>query len=70
MLNMLREVLVGYAHLDLEVGYVQGMNFVASAIVYHAHSSYDALRVMNYLMNACGLRRLFLGDLSFGRIIA
>jgi hypothetical protein len=39
-LNTLREVLVGYARLDWEVGYVQGMNFIAAALVYHSRSSY------------------------------
>ena len=70
MIEMLKDVLLGYAELDHEVGYVQGMNFVAAALVYHSHNSYDALKVFNYLMKACGYRRLFLGDLSFGRFIA
>lgn len=38
-INSLREVLVGYARLDWEVGYVQGMNFIAAALVYHSRSS-------------------------------
>lgn len=70
MLNMLNEVLIGYAEVDFEVGYVQGMNFVASALVYHSCDSYNALKIMNHLMKNTGMRRLFMGDLSFGRKIA
>lgn len=67
---MMREVLIGYAQLDSEVGYVQGMNFVAAALVYHSYNSFDALKVFYHLMKACGYRKLFLGDLSFGRMLA
>lgn len=70
MLKMLKEVLIGYAELDYEVGYVQGMNFVASALVYHSCDAYNSLKVMKHLMKVSGMRRLFMGDLSFGRKIA
>jgi hypothetical protein len=70
MLNMLNEVLTGYAVVDHEVSYVQGMNFVASALVYHACDSYNSLKIMNHLMKNAGMRRLFMGDLSFGRKVA
>ena len=70
LLNSLRDVLLGYAKLDKEVSYVQGMNFLAAALVYHGRTSYDALLVMHYLMRSCGLRQLYLGDLSFGRQVA
>lgn len=36
--DSLREVLLGYARIDPEVGYVQGMNFIAAGLVYHAKS--------------------------------
>ena len=39
-IDILREVLVGYAKLDAEVGYVQGMNFVAAAIIYHTRTAF------------------------------
>lgn len=66
----MKEVLIAYAQLDAEVGYVQGMNFVAAALVYHSRNSYDALKVFSYIMKDCGYRKLFLGDLSFGRKVA
>lgn len=70
MLEMLNEVLIGYASVDYEVGYVQGMNFVASSLVYHSCNTYNSLKILNHLMKNTGMRRLFLGDLSFGRKIA
>jgi hypothetical protein len=36
----MREVLVEYCRMDGEVGYVQGMNFIAACIVYHARNTY------------------------------
>ena len=63
-------MLVGYAELDPEVGYVQGMNFVAATLVYHAMNPEKALKMMAYIMKKCGYRKLFLGDLSLGRTIA
>jgi len=38
--DSLREVLLGYARIDPEVGYVQGMNFIAAGLVYHARSGF------------------------------
>ena len=70
ILEILDEVLIGYASVDYEVGYVQGMNFVASALVYHSCNTYNSLKILNHLMKNIGMRRLFLGDLSFGRKIA
>ena len=35
MLQMLKQILIGYAEIDEKVGYVQGMNFVAAALLYH-----------------------------------
>ena len=32
----LRRVLVAFSKYDLEIGYVQGMNFVVAALLYHA----------------------------------
>lgn len=70
MLNMLNQVLIGYAAIDYEVSYVQGMNFVASTLVYHSCDAYNSLRILTHLMKNTGMRRLFVGDLSFGRKIA
>ena len=68
--DMMKEVLVAYAQLDSEVGYVQGMNFVAAVLVYHSRTSYEALNVFTYIMKLCGYRKLFLGDLSYSRKLA
>ena len=49
----LKEVLVSYASADPEVGYVQGMNFVAGALVYHLRCPSDCLRVFTFIMVDC-----------------
>ena len=45
------------------------MNFVVAALVYHSYSSEDALKIVNHLMRT-GYRKLFLDDLSYGRMVA
>ena len=70
MIEMLKEVLIGYAQIDEEVGYVQGMNFIAAALVYHCQNIEDSLRILTHMMKVCGYRKLFLGELGLGRIIA
>ena len=61
---------MSYARFDREVGYVQGMNFIAATLVYHASSAQEALRVFVEMMVGGELRRLFLADLSMSRTIA
>jgi hypothetical protein len=34
--NSLIRVLVAYAHYEPVIGYVQGMNFIAASLLYHA----------------------------------
>ena len=46
------------------------MNFVAACLVFHSSSSFEALRVFYYLMWVKGYRRLFLGELDFGKKLA
>lgn len=63
-------MLLGYCRLDWQVGYVQGMNIVASVVVYHSTGSYEALKVFQLLMRQMDLRSVYLGDLSFGAKVA
>ena len=64
---MLKQVLEEYAHIDEEVGYVQGMNFVAATLIYHTGNVEDSLRILNHIMKVSGYRKLFLGELELGR---
>jgi hypothetical protein len=66
----LKEVLVCYAKHDAEVGYVQGMNFIAAALVYHSPSSFEALKVMEYIMKPCGFRKILLKDLAMSHLVS
>lgn len=66
----LREVLVDYCKIDWEIGYVQGMNIVASIIVFHATNSFEALKVLELLMRQMNLRQIYASDLSFGFKVA
>jgi len=69
-IDSLREVLIGYARLDCEVGYVQGMNFIAAALVYHSRSSFEALKVMEQLMRKYGFRKILLKDLAMSHLVS
>lgn len=46
------------------------MNIVASIVVYHSSSSYEALKVFELLMYQMGLRKIYQGDLSFCKKLA
>jgi hypothetical protein len=46
----LRGVLIGYSSLNPKIGYVQGMNFIASAIIYHTKNYSISSRIFNSLM--------------------
>ena len=35
-LHILEKVLLAFSHYDLQIGYVQGMNYLAGIMVYHA----------------------------------
>lgn len=66
----LKEVLICYAKLDREVGYVQGMNFIAAALVYHARNAFETLKVMDHLMRCCGFRKILLKDLAMSHLVS
>jgi hypothetical protein len=54
--NILKEVLVSYCKLDYEIGYVQGMNIIASVVVYHGRSNYECLRVFDLILKKLNFR--------------
>ena len=63
-------MLLDYALADPEIGYVQGMNFIAAAIVYHARCPSNSLSIFSFLMVQCDFRRLFTHNLSFSRLLS
>lgn len=36
---MLREILLAYSVYDISIGYVQGLNMIAGALLYHIKNS-------------------------------
>ena len=61
---------MGYCKLDSEIGYVQGMNIVASVMVYHTCSAFEALKLFQLLMKQINLRQIYASDLTFGSKVA
>jgi hypothetical protein len=66
----LREVLRNYAKIDPDVGYVQGMNIIASIIIYHSVCSATGYEVFLHLMQSAGLRKIYLNDLGYVKDIS
>ena len=63
--DRLRRVLAAYAMCDPEVGYTQGMNFLAGFTLLHVADERDAFALLHRIMNSplYHMRTLFLPDL-------
>lgn len=59
----LERVLRAYAVFDPAVGYVQGMNFLAAALLYHSTAEAEAFWLFVTLFHQYNLRRMFLPGL-------
>jgi len=57
----MKRILVAFANYEQSVGYVQGMNFIVAALIYHA-GEVTAFWLLCSLMEKHGLKRV----LSFG----
>lgn len=62
-LQKFSETLVKYCCIDPEVGYIQGMNYLAAPLVYYAKSSDEAFKILFYIMNELGLRKIYINDM-------
>ena len=58
-------ILKAYAALDPEVGYCQGMNFLAGVLLMYLPSEADAYGALVVLMQQRGLRELYKTDLAW-----
>lgn len=56
--EVLRHVLMAYAKYDVELGYVQGMNFIVASLLWHASES-DAFWLFVRLIEDFELREIF-----------
>ena len=61
----LMNILKAYAALDPEVGYCQGMNFLAGVLLMYLPSEADAYGALVVLMRQRGLRELYKTDLAW-----
>ena len=57
-------MLIHFYYLDPQLGYVQGMNIIAAAIVYHSKSVLEALQVIDFVMNVLGYKRIYVNDMK------
>ena len=48
--NHLRDILSTYCKINPEVGYVQGMNIIASGIVFHTKNYTQSMSIFNLIM--------------------
>ncbi|KAH7648732.1 tbc domain-containing [Cryptosporidium bovis] len=58
--NYLSKVLLIYSLIDIDVGYVQGMNFLVGCILWHSHSEELAFQLLVSLMFNYGMREMFI----------
>lgn len=61
----MKNVLRAYAAYDPEVGYCQGMNFLAGMLLLYLPVESDAFGALVILMKERGLRDLYTEDMSF-----
>jgi len=60
----LKNVLLAYAAYDQEVGYCQGMNFLAGMLLLYLPHEAEAFAALVLLMHGRGLRQLYTRDMS------
>lgn len=69
-LCMLEDTLMAYAGYDREVGYVQGMNIIASVLIYHASTTSESFSNFVYLMADRRFRDIYLKDFELANRLA
>ncbi len=62
--DFLRQLLIHSYYLDPHLGYVQGMNIIGASIVYHSKTVYEALQVMDLVMNVFDFKKVYLNDMN------
>nr|CAB3266830.1 TBC1 domain family member 1 [Phallusia mammillata] len=61
-------LLKAYSLVDPDVGYCQGLSFVAGIILMHMSSTENSFKMLCHLMTAVGCRSLFLPDMAALRV--
>lgn len=56
---MLYNVLLAYANYDSQIGYVQGLNYVAAMLLMHIQDEEKVFWCLIYLLNRYNWRRIY-----------
>ncbi|KAH8581689.1 tbc domain-containing [Cryptosporidium sp. chipmunk genotype I] len=66
--SYLSKILLIYSLMDIDVGYVQGMNFLVGCILWHSSSEEHAFELLVSLMFNYGMREMFVSGLPGLRV--
>lgn len=66
--SYLNKILLVYSLMDLDVGYVQGMNFLVGCILWHSSSEEQAFELLVSIMFNYGMREMFVSGLPGLRV--
>lgn len=66
--SYLSKILLIYSLMDIDVGYVQGMNFLVGCILWHSSSEEQAFELLVSLMFNYGMREMFVSGLPGLRV--
>ncbi|KAH8740290.1 hypothetical protein FG386_001565 [Cryptosporidium ryanae] len=66
--NYLTKILLIYSLIDIDVGYVQGMNFLVGCILWHSNTEELAFQLLVSLMFNYGMREMFISGLPGLRV--
>ncbi|OII71941.1 TBC domain-containing protein [Cryptosporidium ubiquitum] len=66
--SYLSKILLIYSLMDIDVGYVQGMNFLVGCILWHSSSEEQAFELLVSLMFNYGMRDMFVSGLPGLRV--
>lgn len=61
--NMLFNILLAYANYDEQVGYVQGLNYIAAMLLMHIQDEEKVFWCMIYLLNRRNWRSIYMEDM-------
>eukprot|EP01017_Pseudomicrothorax_dubius_P006544 TRINITY_DN11894_c0_g1_i1.p1 TRINITY_DN11894_c0_g1~~TRINITY_DN11894_c0_g1_i1.p1 ORF type:complete len:103 (-),score=16.76 TRINITY_DN11894_c0_g1_i1:426-734(-) len=56
---LLEKILTCYSRFDTQIGYVQGMNFIGGAILYHSEE-YMAFWILVMILDMLGMKDVYL----------
>ena len=60
---MLFNVLLAFANYDTQIGYVQGLNYVAAMLLMHIQDEEKTFWCLTYLLNRKNWRRIYTEDM-------